>query len=134
MPASCATKSFYDPIHSKIVGATFTERAGNASNFIEDSKNIKDICHHLKISFPATDFSSMHLSGKELTSTLNDFINQDSIDLVTMISHKRPNIPEVLSNSKTRRIVIRSNVPLLAIPAGSKHQQPETPDSNLKQI
>jgi len=60
-----------------------------------------------------------HLKGNEFENVLQQYIDENSIDMLAMITYKR-NFPDsIFHRSATKSMAYRTRVPLLAIPAAS---------------
>lgn len=61
-----------------------------------------------------------HIVGKEFEETLQEYIKQSGIDIVTMVTYQKTFLESIFHSSKTKRMAYHTTIPLLAIPAKEK--------------
>jgi len=70
----------------------------------------------LKSKYPYRDIEAHHLSGYKFQDTLNEYIQNNQIDLLAMITHKRNFITNIFNRSITKQMSYHTTIPLLSIP------------------
>lgn len=93
------------------------EDKADAVLFMENSRNIEVYGEKLKQRLNNTTIVTNHLSGHTFEDTLQDYISENDIDLVAMITYQRSVWDRVFKPSTTRRMSYHTSVPLLVIPA-----------------
>lgn len=61
--------------------------------------------------------TSTHLKGSQFENALQQYIDENSIDMLAMITYKRNFLESIFHRSATKNMAYRTRVPLLAIPA-----------------
>ncbi|RYY84898.1 MAG: universal stress protein [Chitinophagaceae bacterium] len=65
--------------------------------------------------FGAEDVASEVISGREFNESLDRFVEEQSVDLVAMVTHRRHGLPGLFQKSLTRERAFHTRVPLLSI-------------------
>ena len=98
--------------------AVFTNEASDeALTFLEHDRSIPAYEHMLKEKYKDETIIIAHLFGHNFEETLQDYIRQQEIDILGMVTHKRSFADRVFHPSITRRMSYHTKIPLLAIPA-----------------
>jgi nucleotide-binding universal stress UspA family protein len=69
--------------------------------------------------FEDVDDMSVHvLDGTDFSTTLTDFLETSTIDLLVMVTHKRTFWDELFNYSKTKTLSYHSSTPIMSLPSG----------------
>lgn len=69
--------------------------------------------------FEDVDDMSVHiLDGTDFSTTLTDFLETSTIDLLAMVTHKRTFWQELFNYSKTKSLSYHSSTPIMSLPSG----------------
>ena len=100
--------------------AIFTdEEESTAVGYMQHARAVHHMEDQLRKSNPELHTQAVHLSGNRFLETLNDYVAENNIDMVAMITHPRNLVDSLFNRSLTRKMAYQSKVPLLAIPAKS---------------
>jgi len=102
--------------------AVFTEEGDDAISFLEHARNSPWYQQLLSQRYGEQTLSTAQLSGKNLENTLQDYIKDNGIDVLVMITYKRGCWDKIIHPSHTKRMSYHTKVPLLAIPAGRQRK------------
>lgn len=106
-----------DLFNAQIHLVAYTGENYDAPEFIEHTRNINTIEEKLKRQHPGLQITADHLTGNHFVDTLQQFIQKKGIDVITMITHDRHGMQNLLSNSMTRKMSYHTTVPLLSFHA-----------------
>jgi len=96
----------------------FTNEASDeALTFLEHDRSIPTYEHMLKEKYKDETIIIAHLFGHNFEETLQDYIRQQEIDILGMVTHKRSFADRIFHPSITMRMSYHTEIPLLAIPA-----------------
>lgn len=110
--------SIADTFKSQVHVAVFTnEETSTGSDFVDNSRGLSDYEYFLQQAFPGKNLLMVHLSGKKLEETLQEYIDKNDIGMVAMISTQRGFWSRLTHPSATRSMAYHTNIPLLVIPA-----------------
>ena len=97
--------------------AVFTDEDDDKTQvFLDDQKNIADYETFLKKNYKEDTLSSAHLSGESFDETLHNFIKENNVDILVMITYQNSFWSRLFNPSKTKRMSYHTTIPLLAIP------------------
>jgi len=97
----------------------FTDKDdGGAMDYISDDRLITRAETKLKGQHQQIRIKKEHLLGGDFEESINEYIAQNSIDLLAMVTHKRSLLGRLFHQSITRKMSYHTRVPVLAIPAG----------------
>ncbi|MCO5238064.1 MAG: universal stress protein [Chitinophagaceae bacterium] len=96
------------------------EDSADASLYMENSMNIAGYGKILQKELQTGSVVTSHLSGHRFEDTLQDYISENDIDMVAMITYQRSVWDRIFHPSTTRRMSYHTTVPLLVIPAGKE--------------
>ena len=65
------------------------------------------------------------LGHKSISEGLNEYLEENDIDLLVMLTHRRGILSQLFHSSKTKQIALQSKVPILAYQMGNVSQTPE---------
>ncbi len=98
--------------------AVFTdEDRADATQFMENSMNIDHYGKKLQRQLGTASVIASHLSGHKFEDTLQDYIKDNDIDILVMVTYQRSLWDRVFHPSTTRRMSYHTMIPLLVIPA-----------------
>lgn len=97
--------------------AVFTDTDDDyVEDFEEHKRKITAFGTRLKEQFPNTEIFAVHLAGKHFRETLQNWINENKVDMLVMLTHRRNLIGSIFNSSMTKKMSYHTNIPLLAIP------------------
>ena len=99
-----------------IIVFTDTDTAG-AEDFINHKTSLDNYHKVLEKINKDVLITSAHLTGSEFEDTVQQYINEHSIDMLAMITYKRNFLENIFHRSATKNMAYRTRIPLLAIPA-----------------
>lgn len=103
---------------ARIQVALFTdEDQRTAFGFMQDARVLQYLEEKLHRFYPQSHINTVHLSGHRFLDTLQQYVQQENIDILTMLTHPRNLVSGLFNRSLTRHMAYHSKVPLLAIPA-----------------
>ncbi len=89
-------------------------------DYVEDfklhEKKINSFRDALKEKYPKLEFNAVHLAGLHFRKSLQDWIDNNKIDMLVMMTHRRTLIGSVFNSSMTKKMSYHTNIPLLAVP------------------
>jgi hypothetical protein len=98
--------------------AVFTDEDDDkAITFLDHKHKIFEYEAYLKDSYNEETLTSAHLSGEDFEMTLQNFIIENDIDILVMVTYQHKLWNRMFNPSKTKRMSYHTNIPLLAIPA-----------------
>ncbi len=113
--------SIADLFNSRIHIVVFTnEKTSSGSDFVAHSRGLNDYEYFLKREFPGKNIVNVHLSGGGFEETLQQYIEENNIGMVVMISTQRGFWSRLAHPSATRSMAYHTTIPLLIIPDNNK--------------
>jgi len=88
-----------------------------ALDYISDERVIVHAAEKLKEQHKDVVIRTEHLLGRNFEESITEYIEQNNIDLLVMITHKRSLLGQLFHHSMTRKMSNHTKVPVLAIPA-----------------
>ena len=102
---------------SRVHVVIFTDEDNSiGSDFVDNSRGIKDYEYFLSQAFPDKNIITAHISGSRFEETLQQYIEANNIGMVAMVSLQRGFLSRLVHPSTTRRMAYHTTVPLLIIP------------------
>ncbi len=102
---------------SKITTAIFTdEDTAVAVDYVENTRSLKLYESKLKTEYNDAWLETATLDGHEFQETLDNYIDENYVDILVMFTHHRNIIESLFHKSLTKRMSYHTNIPLLAIP------------------
>ena len=86
-----------------------------AVTYIDDRRTITGIQYRLQEKYSQQNLQTDHLTGKDFGEALQDYIDENNIDLLVMITHKKTGLEGLFYKSQTRQMAYHTTIPLLAI-------------------
>lgn len=97
--------------------AVFTNEVNDeAITFMEHARKIPEYEAMLKVQYKNETIIVAHLFGQHFEETLQEYIRQHEIDIVTLLTHKRSFTDRIFHPGITKRMSYHTKIPLLAIP------------------
>lgn len=114
----------------------FTDEEDDKSEiFLEHKKKIAEYETFLKETYNEETLTSAHISGVNFEETLQQYIKENEIDILVMVTYPHRLWERIFNPSQTKRMSYHSNIPLLAIPAtmeeNKSSHQPESKASKV---
>ena len=98
--------------------AVFTDEEGDkAGTFLDHKNKISEYEAFLKENYNEETLTSAHLYGENFEETLQDFIKENNMDMLVMVTYPHKFWNRIFNPSKTKKMSYNTKVPLLAIPA-----------------
>lgn len=98
--------------------AVFTDEDDDkAGTFVDNKRKISEYEMFLKENYSDKTLTSAHLYGENFEETLQDFIKENSMDMLVMVTYPHKFWNRIFNPSKTKKMSYNTKVPLLAIPA-----------------
>lgn len=98
--------------------AVFTDEEGDkAGTFLDHKNKISEYEAFLKENYNDETLTSAHLYGENFEETLQDFIKENNMDMLVMVTYPHKFWNRIFNPSKTKKMSYNTKVPLLAIPA-----------------
>lgn len=88
-----------------------------AAIFLEHQGKIAEYETFLKESYKEDSLTSSHIFGENFEDTLQDFIKENEIDMLVMVTYQQGFWKRIFNPSKTEKMSYQTKLPLLAIPA-----------------
>ena len=98
------------------VGVFTDEDDDKTQVFLDNKKRIADYEVYLKKNYKEDTLSSVHLSGETFDETLQNFIKENQVDILVMVTYQNSFWSRLFNPSKTKRMSFHTTIPLLAIP------------------
>lgn len=103
---------------SNVQVTVFTDEEDIKANIYEENeKRMSEYGDFLKKSYSEDTLTSSHLYGDNFEESLQDFIKENDIDILVMVTYQPNFWNRIFSPSKTKRMSYHTQIPLLAIPA-----------------
>ena len=98
--------------------AIFTDvDSAEAVDYLKHKRSITAYEEKLKTRYRNTGIKSVHLDGHRFQETIEEYILEQRIDIVVMVTHKRTFLESIFNRSMTKKMSYHTQIPLLAIPA-----------------
>ncbi|MFN8290535.1 MAG: universal stress protein [Chitinophagaceae bacterium] len=103
--------------NSSIQATIFTD---TDDDYVEDydvhEEKIANFRDSLKDKYPGLEIHAVHLAGQHFRKSLQGWIDNNNIDILVMLTHRRTLIGTLFNSSMTKKMSYHTNIPLLAIP------------------
>jgi nucleotide-binding universal stress UspA family protein len=100
--------------------AVFTDEDDDkAGTFVDHKRKISEYETFLKENYSEGTLTSAHLYGEKFEETLQDFIKENEVDMLVMVTYPHKFWSRIFNPSRTKRMSYQTRVPLLAIPAAT---------------
>lgn len=102
---------------SRVQVAVFTDEDDDkAITFLDHEHKISEYEEYLTDMYNEETLTSAHLTGEDFETTLQNFIRENDIDILVMVTYQNTFWSRIFNPSKTKRMSYHTNIPLLAIP------------------
>ncbi|HEV2831892.1 MAG TPA: universal stress protein [Hanamia sp.] len=106
---------------SRVQVAVFTDEGDDkAITFLDHKRKISEYEEYLTDMYNEETLTSAHLSGEDFETTLQNFIRENDIDILVMVTYQNTFWNRIFNPSKTKQMSYHTNVPLLAIPVNKR--------------
>lgn len=85
-------------------------------DYLKHEDRIESFRDLLKAEYPKLEIHAVHLSGTIFRDNLQHWIDNNQIDIVAMLTHRRSILQSLFTSSMTRKMSYHTNIPLLAAP------------------
>lgn len=102
---------------SDVKAAIFTDDREEGVEVMEHSRTIYGMQQKLQKAYDNTFVKTVHLSGHDFQSAVQEYINTNDINLLAMITHKRDTVQSLFHKSMTRKMNYHTTIPLLSMHA-----------------
>lgn len=99
------------------VGVFTNEHADYAATFLEHNRELPHYEEYLKRYYNEETLTSAHLYGNHFQETVQQFIKENSIDMLAMVAYPHHFWDSLFHPSHTKRMSYHTNIPLLVIPS-----------------
>lgn len=97
--------------------AVFTDTNDDyVEDFEENEMKMIAFRNKLKEKYPSLEIHAVHLAGTRFRESLQNWIDNNGIDMLVMLTYKRNLIGSIFKSSMTKKMSYHTNIPLLAIP------------------
>ena len=104
--------------NATVYAAIFTDvDSAVAVDYLKDKRGVTSYEEKLKTKYQDTDIKSVHLDGHQFQETIEEYVLEQRIDIVAMITHKRTFLKSIFNRSMTKKMSYHTRIPLLAIPS-----------------
>ena len=101
--------------------AVFTDKEDVEEElFIDNKNNMIEYEEFLRKTYNEDTIHSAHIYGDEFEETLQNFITDNEIDIIVMITYQNSFLKRIFNPSATKQMSFHTNIPLLAIPSKLK--------------
>lgn len=103
--------------NAKVTVAVFTDKdSAVAVDYLENTRGIIAYEEKLKEVYKDIVLEPEKLDGHKFQETLDEYIDENNIDMLVMLTHKRSFPETIFHKSMTKKMSYHTNIPLLAIP------------------
>jgi nucleotide-binding universal stress UspA family protein len=97
--------------------AIFTDTDDDyVEDFTEHEVKVAAFRDRLKEKYPHLEIHAVHLAGTRFRESLQNWIDNNGIDMLVMLTYKRNLIGSIFKSSMTKKMSYHTNIPMLAIP------------------
>jgi len=111
---------YLSTVHSVVFTSKEEDKAGT---FIRHQKEIEEYGNYLKETYKEDSLSSAHLYGDDFEDTLEEYIIENKVDILIMITRQQSFWKNLFNRSATQQMSFHTQIPLLAIPESFKNQK-----------
>jgi|SRR5690554_4967837 nucleotide-binding universal stress UspA family protein len=98
----------------------FTGNDETAETYVNHQKELKDYEAYLKKEYRDDTLSSVHLTGENFEETLEEYISENQMDILAMITYQSGFWKSLFNPSLSKQMSFHTRIPLLVIPANYK--------------
>lgn len=100
--------------NANLLAATISPEGDDKIQTLHKARVVEKISSGINTKYAAV-VESLHLTGKNFYSVMNEFISAEQIDILVMFTHERNIIENIFSGSMTRKMAYHTHIPLLSI-------------------
>ena len=94
------------------------EEKETTENLLKHTNQIPEYETFIRRNYNEPTFTTQHVFGKNFIESLQNYIIENNVDILAMVTHKRDFLQRIFNPSITRKMSYQTKIPLLAIPAG----------------
>lgn len=99
----------------------FTDVDGDKiEKFFKNKEKLEEYEAFIKAEYYENTIASQHLIGHEFEETLNEYIEENEVDMIVMVTYPRGILGRLFNKSLTKKMSYNTKIPLLAISAKEK--------------
>jgi nucleotide-binding universal stress UspA family protein len=83
---------------------------------LEDEYVMQEVKYRINRSF-GRNVEALHIEGTDFSKTMQEFITEQDVDMLVMITHKRSFLENLFASSMTKKMSYHTKVPLLSLHA-----------------
>jgi len=103
--------------NAKVTVAVFTDKdKAVAVDYVENARGVLAYEEKLKAVYKDTVLEPERLYGHKFQETLDEYIDENYVDILVMLTHKRSIAETIFNRSMTKKMSYHTNIPLLAVP------------------
>ena len=104
---------------ARVNAAVFSnEEKDTAETLLQHTNQIPEYEKFIRKNYEEPMFTTQHIFGKNFIESLQNYITENDVDILTMVLHKRDFLQRIFNPGITRKMSYQTKIPLLAIPAG----------------
>lgn len=89
-----------------------------AEVYLENKQKIAEYAEFLRSNYNEHTLVSTHLTGTQFEDTMHQYIEENDIEILIMVTYQAGFWSSIFNPSKTKRMSYNTKIPLLAVPAG----------------
>ena len=101
---------------ANINAIVFTNKDDKAVIVVEHTKNAFEYERMLKEQYRVEKFSVKELIGKDFENTIEEYIKQNNVDILAMVTYKKSFMDRLLHSSTAKKMSYHTKIPLLVFP------------------
>jgi nucleotide-binding universal stress UspA family protein len=94
----------------------FSDEDANPVELLEDEYVMQEVKYKINKSF-GRSVEALHIEGTDFSKTIQEFVTEQNVDLLVMITHKHSFLEKLFATSMTKRMAYHTKVPLLSLHA-----------------
>jgi nucleotide-binding universal stress UspA family protein len=94
----------------------FSDEDANPVELLEDEYVMQEVKYRINRSF-GRNVEALHIEGTDFSKTMQEFITEQDVDMLVMITHKRSFLETLFASSMTKKMAYHTKVPLLSLHA-----------------
>lgn len=101
--------------NAQVSAIVFSEEEAEAFELITHTQSIDLIKQKFNRTFKKVKTEAIHLFGHDFHNSVQQFISEKKIDVLTMITHRRNFLQNIFDSSMTQKMSLYSTIPLLSL-------------------
>lgn len=94
----------------------FSDEDSNPVELLEDEYVMQEVKYKINKSF-GRNVEALHIEGTDFSKTIQEFVTEQNVDMLVMITHKRSFLEKLFASSMTKKMAYHTKVPLLSLHA-----------------